>query len=72
MSRMSISAFMLGQRERRAGARAHAQVGRPPRPERRIGGDARRALLEAYRSAPLVTDLLDRRLPAASRVGAHG
>ena len=44
------------QRERRAGARAHPQVGRPPRPKRRIRSHRRRALLDADRAAPLVAD----------------
>ena len=55
----------LGQRERRARAGAHAQVGAPPRPEGGIGGDARRTLLEADRSAPAHRESAERTLRAA-------
>ena len=41
------------QRDRRAGARAHAQVRRPPFAERRIARARRRALVQARPDRPI-------------------
>ena len=56
-----------GEPERRARARAHAQVRRPPLPERGIVRLARRALLQADRPAPAAHDLLAERVPLLAR-----
>src|SRR4051812_32575586 len=49
----------LRQGERSAGARAHAQVGRPPLSKTRVVRDRRRALLQTDGAAPMLSYLLE-------------